>query len=231
MDSRDPSGDGQSPSRPIRVVVVDDHALVREGICELLAQHSDLEVVGVASSVAEAIAVVASTAPQVALVDFRLGDGSGLDILAATQRDGIAVRVLIVSAFDDPAYVTEAVTRGASGYLLKTATSDELAGAVRAVAAGAIVLDQSLVHLLSHPALRSDPPALAGFTTRELQVLTCLASGWTNRRAAEELGLNVRTVEGYVTELLAKLGVASRTEAALWAARHGVAPASGPPSG
>ncbi len=222
---------GRSPGDPVRVVVVDDHALVREGICELLTQHPDLEVVGVASSVAGATTVIEAESPQVALVDFRLGDGSGLDVLAATQRGTTPVRVLIVSAFDDPAYVTEAVTRGASGYLLKTATSDELAGAVRAVAAGAIVLDQSLVHLLSHPALRTDPPPLAGFTTRELQVLTCLASGWTNRRTAEELGLNVRTVEGYVTELLGKLGVGSRTEAALWAARHGVAPASGSPDG
>ncbi len=231
MGPREPSDDGRSPGRPIRLVVVDDHALVREGICELLAQHADLVVTGVASSVAEAVSVIAAERPQVALVDFRLGDGSGLDVLAAAQGDGVPVRVLVVSAFDDPAYVIEAVTRGASGYLLKTATGDELAGAVRAVAAGAVVLDQSLVHLLSHPVLSAGPPALAGFTSRELQVLTCLASGWTNRRTADALGLNVRTVEGYVTDLLAKLGVASRTEAALWAAHHGVAPASGSPSG
>lgn len=231
MSSREPSEDGRAPDRPIRLVVVDDHALVREGICELLAQHADLAVVAVASSVAGAVVAITAERPHVALVDFRLGDGSGLDVLESAQRDGVPVRVLIVSAFDDAAYVTESVSKGASGYLLKTATGDELAGAVRAVAAGAVVLDHSLVHLLSHPAIEAGPPALAGFSTRELQVLTCLASGWTNRRTADELGLNVRTVEGYVTELLAKLGVASRTEAALWAARHGVAPTAGSPSG
>ncbi len=231
MGSREPSEDGRAPDRPIRLVVVDDHALVREGICELLAQHADLAVVAVASSVAGAVAAISAERPHVALVDFRLEDGSGLDVLDGAQRDGVPVRVLIVSAFDGPAYVTESVSRGASGYLLKTATGDELAGAVRAVAAGAIALDHSLVHLLSHPAMDSGPRALAGFSARELQVLTCLASGWTNRHTADELGLNVRTVEGYVTELLAKLGVASRTEAALWAARHGVAPAAGSPSG
>ncbi|MGC8462119.1 MAG: response regulator [Acidimicrobiales bacterium] len=231
MGSCEPSVDGQVPDRTIRLVVIDDHALVREGICELLAQHDDLDVVGVAASVAAALAVLAAEQPDVALVDFRLADGSGLDVLDRAEQDDLGVRVLIVSAFDDAAYVTESVSRGASGYLLKTATSDELAGAVRAVAAGAVVLDHSLVHLLAHPAVEADPSSPVGFSSREMQVLTCLASGWTNRHIADQLGLNVRTVEGYVTELLSKLGVASRTEAALWAARHGVAPASGSPSG
>jgi two-component system response regulator DevR len=231
VGSSEPSVDGHAPGRTIRLVVVDDHALVREGICELLAQHADLVVVGVASSAVAATTVLAAERPDVALVDFRLADGSGLDVLDSAERDAVGVRILIISAFDDAAYVTESVSRGASGYLLKTATSDELAGAVRAVAAGAVVLDHSLVHLLAHPALEDGRSSPVGFSTRELQVLTCLASGWTNRRTADQLGLNVRTVEGYVTELLAKLGVASRTEAALWAARHGVVPASGSPPG
>lgn len=218
---------GSAPPRRIRVLVVDDHALVREGICELLAQQGDLEVVAVAESAEAAIAAVARDRPDVALVDFRLADGSGLDVLQQVHDAEQATRVVILSAFDDPEYVTESLARGAAGYLLKTATGEELAGAVRAVAAGAVVLEPDLVQLLGRPRLAADQP-LPNFTRREAQVLACLANGWSNRRTADALGLNVRTVEGHVTELLAKLGASSRTEAALWAARHGVVPAGQP---
>ncbi len=208
-------------------MVVDDHALVLEGICELLAQHDDLEVVAVADSAEAAAAALERYRPDVALVDFRLADGSGLDVLRQVQETANGTRVVILSAFDDPGYVNESLLRGAAGYLLKTATGEELAGAVRAVAAGAVVLEPNLVPLLGRPRLASDE-ASPNFTRREAQVLACLANGWSNRRTADALGLHVRTVEGHVTELLAKLGAGSRTEAALWAARHGVVPAGQP---
>lgn len=206
---------------PIRLLVVDDHALVREGTVQLLDQQADMEVVGQVGTAEEALRLVGPLAPDVALVDVNLPgmDGLAFARLLATRHP--AVRILMVSAYDEYAYVTEALDVGVGGYLLKTASARELIDSVRAVVDGTLVLDRAVSDRLARrargPALDGATPAL---THRELDVLVLLAQGRSNKQIARELSLGVRTVEGYVSNILAKLGVASRTEAALHALQH-----------
>ncbi len=201
---------------------MDDHALVREGICELLAQHPDIEVVGQAGCAADAIELAGLLRPEVAIVDIRLPDRSGLSVAAELSQDIPATRVLMVSAFEDTDYVVEALSQGAAGYLLKTADGDELADAVRAAAAGAVVLEADLARALARRDSQRGGDELATLTARETEVMEGLTQGKSNKQIAASMGIGVRTVEGHLTELFAKLGVASRTEAALWAVHHGI---------
>ncbi len=207
---------------PIRVLVVDDHALVREGTVQLLAQEEEFSVVGQAGTGEEALTLLESLRPDVALVDVNLPGMSGLDLVREIAVRGVPVSVLIVSAYDDYAYITEALEIGVSGYLLKTASGRELVDAVRAVADGIFVLDRGVSSLLarrwrSGAAQRADGGAL---TARESDVLALLARGRSNRQIASELSLGLRTVEGHVSAVLAKLGAASRTEAVAFALRE-----------
>jgi len=208
--------------RPIRVFVVDDHALVREGTVQLLAQEEEFSVVGQAGTGEEALTLLESLRPDVALVDVNLPGMSGLDLVREIAARGVPVSVLIVSAYDDYAYITEALEIGVSGYLLKTASGRELVDAVRAVADGIFVLDRGVSSLLarrwrSGAAQRAEGGAL---TARESDVLALLARGRSNKQIASELSLGLRTVEGHVSAVLAKLGAASRTEAVAFALRE-----------
>jgi DNA-binding NarL/FixJ family response regulator len=207
-------------SRPISIIVVEDHALVREGTAELLRRHSDLSVVGQAGSAEEALELLSDLRPDVALVDVELPGMSGIALAHAASDRGFHTRVLILSAYDDYAYVIEALEAGVAGYLLKTSSARELADAVRTAADGALVLDQAISGRLIHR-WRSGPgttsPAL---TSRETDVLRLIARGLPNKQIASQLGLGLRTVESHVSSLLGKLGVSSRTEAALYAVSH-----------
>ncbi|HEX9031490.1 MAG TPA: response regulator transcription factor [Streptosporangiaceae bacterium] len=203
---------------PIRVVIVDDHALLREGTIQLFELQAEVEVVGQASSGEEGLEVLGRLRPDVALIDVHLPGMSGLELArAAASLPG--VRVLMVSAYDDYAYVAEALEIGVGGYLLKTATARELVDAVRAVADGVFVLDQALSSRLTRRR-RSDSPAAGALTRRESEVLAVLARGRSNQQIAAELGLGQRTVEGHVSSVLGKLGVASRAEAVAYALGH-----------
>ncbi len=228
---RDPPAGPRIPPAALRVLVVDDHALVREGIRELLSQQADMEIVGEAGTAAGAIESASRLQPDVALVDIRLPDRSGLAVAAEMQRDLPEVRVLIVSAFDDAGYVVEALLHGAAGYLLKTASGDELAEACRTANAGAVVLDAALARGLARRGLGGSDEVSSLLTSREVEVAAGLARGFSNKQLAADLGIGVRTIEGHITELFAKLGVTSRTEAALWAVSHGLAPAEAGSSG
>ena len=201
---------------PVRVVLIDDHALVREGTLQLLEQDPGVEVVGQAGSGEEGLSLVEATRPDVVLVDINLPGMSGLDFARAIAGD-TEVRTLIVSAYDDYAYVTEALDVRVGGYLLKTASGKELLDAVRAVAGGVFVLDRAVSSRLSR---RPPPPGGAALTPREADVLGLLAKGLANKHIAIELGLGLRTVESHVSNILTKLGVTSRTEAALYALSH-----------
>ena len=206
----------------VRVVAVDDHALVREGTLQLLDHEPDIEVVGQASTAEEGLSVLGCTHPDVALVDVSLPGASGLELARAAAARYPEVRVLVMSAYDDYAYVTEALEVGVGGYLLKTASARELVDAVRAVADGVFVLDKALSgHLVRR--WRNGPADLQGaraLTPRETDVLALLARGLSNRQMATELGVSLRTVEGHVSAMLAKLGATSRTEAVLSALAH-----------
>ena len=208
------------PARaPIRVVIVDDHTLLREGTIQLLEQQAEVEVVGQAGSGEEGLEVLGRLRPDVTLVDVHLPGMSGLALARAAAASLPGVRVLMVSAYDDYAYLTEALEIGVGGYLLKTATARELVDAVRAVADGVFVLDQALSRRLTRRR-PSGPLAAGALTRRETEVLGVLARGRSNQQIAAELGLGQRTVEGHVSSVLGKLGVASRAEAVAYALGH-----------
>lgn len=200
-------------------VIVDDHAVVREGTRQLLERGDGIEVVGEVSTVAEAIALARTVVPDLMVVDVELPDGSGIDIVREIVRDGLAVRCLMLSAHDDYVYLSEALAAGAAGYLLKTAAADELVAAVRAVALGSVVVDQALSRRLSGRS-RAGERVAETLTAREFDVIRALMRGHSNKEIAAELGVGVRTVESYVSAVLAKLGVRSRTEATLFAIEH-----------
>lgn len=210
---------GRRASSPIRVVIVDDHALVREGTVQLLEQEVDVEVVGQAGSGEDGLGVLEQSRPDVALVDVNLPGMSGLELARKAAASVPAVRVLIVSAYDDYAYVAEALEIGVGGYLLKNASARELVDAVRAVADGVFVLDRAISGRLARR-WRDDTPTAGALTRRETDVLSLLARGRSNKQIAAELGLGLRTVEGHVSSVLGKLGVTSRTEAVAYALGH-----------
>lgn len=204
---------------PIDVVIVEDHTLVREGTRELLAQHPDLRVVGEADRGAGVPALVARLRPRVLVLDLRLPDTTGIaltETLAAQQPD---VQVVILSAYDDEDYILAALRAGAKGYLLKNVRGQELARAVRAVAGGETVLQEELARKLA-AYWRQTAVAAGQLSPREREVLCLLTEGRSNKEIARALTLSLRTVEGHLGHIFAKLGVRSRTEAALYAVSH-----------
>ncbi len=208
---------------PTRILVVEDHALVREGTAELLERDADLTVVGQAASAEEAAALVGSLRPDVTLVDVELPGMNGIDFARALADQGAETRVLILSAYDDYAYVIGALEAGVTGYLLKTASARELRAAVRTAASGALVLDEAISRRLTRRWRAGPGTAAPALTARELEVLRLIARGLPNKQIASQLGLGLRTVESHVSSVLGKLGLASRTEAALYAVSHDLA--------
>lgn len=206
----------RSASTPVQVFIVDDHALVREGTIQLLERAPDIKVTGRAGSGEEAIAILESLQPHVAIIDLNLPGMSGLDLARLTLVSHPQMRVLIVSAYDEHAFVTEALDIGVGGYLLKTATAKELVDAIRAVADGVFVLDRELSIRLTRKS-RRDATNSNLLTPRETDVLSLLAQGRSNKQIANDLELGQRTVEGHVSSILGKLGVQSRTEAVAFA--------------
>jgi DNA-binding NarL/FixJ family response regulator len=200
----------QAPA--IRVMVVDDHALHRDGTRQILEAYSDLQVVGDADSGEVALALVNQLRPDVVLLDIRLPGMNGIEVTRRLTRDHPDVRVLMVSAHDEDEYVRGALEAGAAGYLRKTAPGKELVQAVRAVAGGASVLQSGLTARL----LISSRPLERGandLSERELEVLKLLAEGLHNRELAARMGISTRTVDRHCDNIYAKLGVGSRTEA------------------
>lgn len=216
---RAPDETGPTSSNPIRVLIVDDHALVREGTRQLLEQDTAIEVIATAGSGEEALEQLAVLSPDVALVDVNLPSMSGLELSRTILATKPNVRILILSAYDEYAYVAEALEVGVGGYLLKTASTKELIDAVRAVYDGVFVLDRQVSKRLVR---RRDTvaPTVGTLTPRETAVLELLAQGRSNKQIAGELELGTRTVEGYVSNILGKLGVTSRTEAVTHAISH-----------
>ncbi|MDQ1482450.1 MAG: hypothetical protein QOF35_526 [Actinomycetota bacterium] len=195
-----------------RVVVVDDHALHRDGTRQILDAHPDLQVVGDASSGEIALALINELGPDVVLMDIRLPGMNGIEVVRRITRDHPDVRVLMVSAYDDDEYVRGALEAGAAGYLSKTAPGKELVQAVRAVAGGASVLQSGLTARLLK-AGRQPEPGVNDLSERELTVLNLLAEGRHNREIAAQLSISPRTVDRHCDNIYAKLGVGSRTEA------------------
>lgn len=209
----------------LRVLVAEDHHLVAEGTRLLIEREPDMEVVAQARDGLQAVQLASSLQPDVALLDVRMPALNGVLAAARIVELCPGTRVLILSAYDDEEYVVEALEAGAHGYLLKTASPQELVEAVRAVARGEFVLPPELAYRMARrwairhasPDERSagEPP----LTSRELQVLRLVARGLRNKEIAAQLGVSVRTVEAHIHSILNKLGASSRTEAVV----HGVA--------
>lgn len=203
----------------IRALVVDDHALHREGVGRILKQHEDIEVVGEAATGEAAVELATELRPSVVLLDIRLPGMNGIEAAQRIHEAAPDVRVLVVTAHDDDEYVRGAVQAGAAGFLSKAASGRELVEAVRAVAAGGSVLEPGMLARLvaGYPATPS--PALS---SRELEVLELLTGGLQNKQVATRLGISPRTVERHCDSIYAKLGVRTRTEAVVQALSTGL---------
>lgn len=212
-----------TPGRePITVFLLDDHELVRRGIRTLLESEGDIEVVGESALAREAVARIPALRPQVAVLDGRLPDGTGVEVCREIRSIDPSIAVLVLTSYDDDDALFAAIMAGASGYVLKQVTGSDLVAAVRRVAAGQSMLDPAVTaRVLAR--LRNGPhqdPLTKHLTPKEEQILALVGEGLTNRQIAERLVLAEKTVKNYVSILLGKLGVESRTQAAVLAARR-----------
>jgi len=205
----------------IRVFLLDDHEVVRRGVRELLEAEDDITVVGEADTAERALARIPATRPDVAILDMRLPDGDGIAVCRDIRSDHDDIACLILTSFSDDDALTQAVVAGASGYLLKQIRGTDIVDAVRRVAAGESLLDPALAARVADR-LREAPEQderLARLTAQERRILVLIADGLTNRQIGAEMHLAEKTVKNYVSNVLAKLGMARRTQAAVFAAR------------
>lgn len=204
-------------SSTIRVVVVDDHAVITDGVSSLLTLQPDIEVIGTAEGGRAAIALCADLQPDVVLMDVSMPDVSGIEATRQILSRNPSTRIVILTSYVDEGMVRDAVSAGATGYLLKSISSSELAQAVRSAAQGQATLSGEALAELART--DSSKPEL---TPRELEVLRGLSEGRTNRQIAADLSLSPGTIRVHVSNILAKLGVDNRTAAAHYALRHGL---------
>jgi DNA-binding NarL/FixJ family response regulator len=208
-------------SDPVTVFLLDDHEVVRRGLRDLL-EAEGLEVVGEAGTAAEAFGRIHAVDPDVAVLDVRLPDGDGVSVCREVRSRHPRTACLILTSFSDDEALFEAIVAGASGYVLKEIRGTDLVDAVRKVAAGQSLLDPAVTARVLER-LRNGPEVderIARLTDQERRVLELMTEGLTNRAIGEQLHLAEKTVKNYVTSVLSKMGMARRTEAAVYAARH-----------
>jgi two-component system, NarL family, response regulator DevR len=223
-----PCDDGPMSAPPLRVMLVDDHQVVRDGIKLLLHDTEDVVVCAEASSAREAVAVAAQALPDVIVMDVRLSDGSGIEATRDIRAARPQTAVLMLTSFADDEALFASIMAGAAGYVLKQIRGDELLRAIRAVGAGQNLLDPAVTkgvfdRLRKGKHLLQDEK-LARLSPQEERILALVADGLTNGQIGEELGLAEKTVKNYVSSILAKLEVARRAEAAAYLARHTTLP-------
>ncbi|MEV7865473.1 response regulator transcription factor [Streptomyces sp. NPDC088124] len=207
----------------ITVFLLDDHEVVRRGVFELLSVEDDIEVVGEAGTAADAMARIPATRPDVAVLDVRLPDGSGVEVCREIRSRDESVKCLMLTSFADDEALFDAIMAGASGYVLKAIRGNELLTAVRDVAAGRSLLDpvataRVLERLRTGNSAKADDK-MAGLTDQERRILDLIGEGMTNRAIGERLHLAEKTIKNYVSSLLSKLGMERRSQAAAYVAR------------
>jgi len=208
--------DPQPEPKVIRVFVLDDHEIVRRGVAELIGAEPDLEVVGEASTAAEAIRRIPAAQPDVAVLDARLPDGSGIEVCREVRAEHPEIRCLILTSYDDDEAIFAAVLAGASGYVLKQIRAAHLLDAIRQLAAGRSLLDPDVTEALLRRIRNGtkEDPRLASLNEQERRILDLITEGLTNREIGERLFLAEKTVKNNVSVLLAKLGMQRRTQVA-----------------
>jgi len=205
----------------IRVFLLDDHEVVRRGLRDLLEDEDDIEVVGESGQALEAIARIPALRPDVAVLDARLPDGSGIDVCRQVRSVDPSIKALILTSYDDDEALFAAILAGASGYVLKQIQGNDLVDGVRRVAAGQSLIDPSLTEKVLER-LRSgpgEPAELSTLTDQERKILALIAEGLTNRQIGERMFLAEKTVKNYVSSILSKLGLERRTQAAVLASK------------
>ena len=203
----------------IRVVLVDDHAVVRRGLAQLLGGADDLEVVGQAGGGAEAVEVVRATRPDVVLMDLQMPDVDGVEATRQIVAEDLGGEVLVLTSYSDSARIVAALDAGAVGYLLKDADPEDVLDGVRAVSRGESPIHPKVARRLL-TARTAAAPAEVSMTPRETEVLALVRAGLANKQIARRLGISERTVKAHLTSVFQRIGVVDRTQAALWAERH-----------
>ncbi|EEH64246.1 response regulator receiver domain protein [Gleimia coleocanis DSM 15436] len=197
-----------------RVMIIDDHEIVRRGIAEIVDRADGLEVVAEAGSVTDAIRRAELVVPDVMLVDLQLPDGTGIDIMRRLRETKPSIKPIVLTSFDDDSALAEALEAGALAYVLKTVHGAEITEVIRAIADGRVLLDERTV--TRRKADHGDPTA--DLTPAERKVLNLIGDGLSNREIGEKLGVAEKTVKNHITSLLAKMGLQRRTQVAAWVA-------------
>ena len=209
-------------AKPINVFLLDDHEVVRAGLRQLLESAGDLEVVGEAGTASAALARIPALIPDVAVLDARLPDGSGIEVCRQIRSTNPEVKAIILTSFDDDEALFAAIMAGAAGYVLKQVTGQDLVSAVRHVAAGGSLIDPGVTAKVMErirEGASSEPDELKSLTAQERRILELVAEGMTNRQIGDRLFLAEKTVKNYMSNVLAKLGLERRTQAAVLASR------------
>lgn len=210
-------------SEPIRVLIVDDHAIVREGLRTLLVEESNVEVVGEARNGTEAVSMAAHLTPDVILMDLVMPEMDGIQATELIHKANPACQILVLTSFAEDQRVPDAIQAGAIGYMLKDVLKGDLLSAIQAAARGEPTLHpEAQRQLMRQVTAPPEESLLDTLTSREMDVLRLIASGLSNKEIAGTLHLTEGTVKGYVSTVLSKLNVADRTQAALYAVKHGV---------
>ena len=208
-------------AQPVRVLVVDDHDIVRKGLIMLISRQAGLEVVGEAGTASEAVDRAVEFSPDVVVMDIRLPDGSGVEACRDILAQNSNVKVLMLTSYSDEEAVIGSIMAGASGYLLKEIRSQEIVEAIRQVGAGRSLLDPAVTaSVLDRVRRRGEDDKLAHLTEREQNILELIAEGKTNKEISEQVNLSDKTVKNYVSNILGKLEVSRRSQAAAYMAER-----------
>jgi DNA-binding NarL/FixJ family response regulator len=218
------SEQGKKPERPLRILVVDDHEVVRQGLSALLDRRDEFQVVAEAGSLSEALAATRRFVPDLVVMDVRLPDGSGIEACREIRSEYPDIKVVMLTSYPDEEAVLSAIIAGASGYLLKQVRGRDLVAALEAVGRGDSLLDPAVTERVLERVRRvasgGERDDLADLTAQERKILMLVADGKTNKEIAAEVFLSDKTVKNYVSSILAKLNLQRRAQAAAFVARH-----------